>query len=233
MNKFDVQRQRSECCYYVTVRASTEMRNEVSSTVGRDRLPRAYGERGLLATPLMSWPFLTTDHWGVGPSEQEEPSETRGACRASEWLSDWVSEAVAMASFSNGVSEAVAVDHSSVHGLGVKATATIPSGQLLFHEAPLLRLQSLSNRNDALVCACCFRFVGSLSNQVDILRRRLNRLSEFDVRPKFVGDRQLSGVVKCGFMCGEIYCSELCRSTHWSRSHSILCTGCVSEVYSS
>jgi hypothetical protein len=140
-----------------------------------------------------------------------------------------------MASFSAAPAapEMVAVDRSSVHGLGVKAAAHIQTDQLLFQEPPLLRLQSLTNRNDALVCACCFRFVGSLSNQVDMLRRRLNRLSEFDVRPKFAGDRQLSAVVKCGFMCGEIYCSEHCRSTHWNRSHSLLCTGCVSEVRTS
>lgn len=105
-----------------------------------------------------------------------------------------------------------AVHRSPVHGFGVFATSPIRAGEVILTEAPLLRLQSLTNKSDALVCGYCFRFVGSIGIQMNVLARKLNRLSNFSAEEEsFPGDKRLSGVVKCGFECGEIYCSERCR----------------------
>ena len=94
----------------------------------------------------------------------------------------------------------------------------------------MLRLQSLPNRSDALVCGHCFRFLGSVGMQLGILSRQVNRLNcEQLLMASRPGDEALSDVISCGYHCGELYCSEQCRNAHWQRCHSLLCTGCVSE----
>lgn len=121
------------------------------------------------------------------------------------------------------------VGQSSLHGFGVFAVNAFMPGDLVFNETPLLRLQSLPNRSDALVCGFCFRFLGSVGMQLGVLSGQVNRLScEASLRAPRPGDLNLSDILSCGYQCGELYCSEICRSQHWEKCHSLLCTGCVS-----
>jgi hypothetical protein len=121
------------------------------------------------------------------------------------------------------------VQKSPLHGFGVFASSAIKAGSVIFNEEPLLRLQSLTNKSDAVVCGGCYRFIGSLGLQLEFLARKVNRLSSFESGARFPEDQFLSEVVTCGFTCGELYCSEACRASHWDRGHSVLCTGCVAE----
>ena len=104
------------------------------------------------------------------------------------------------------------IGRSSIHGIGVCATRDVPCGELVLKEKPMLRLQTLPNRSDALVCGQCFRFVGSIGTQLRFLARVIDRRSAFDAAEGvFESDMRLSEIIKCGFDCGEIYCSEKCR----------------------
>lgn len=135
-----------------------------------------------------------------------------------------------MSSFADpSMSAPFEVRKSPLHGFGVFAGTSIKAGTVIFNEEPLLRLQSLTNKSDAVVCGGCYRFVGSLGLQLEFLARKVNRLSSFEAGARFPQDQFLSEVVTCGFTCGELYCSEACRAMHWDRGHSVLCTGCVAE----
>ncbi len=117
-----------------------------------------------------------------------------------------------MSAFASVTASSYNVCRSPVHGFGVFATCTIRAGDVILTETPLLRLQSLTNRSDALVCGFCFRFVGSIGIQMGILARKLNRQSNLEAEgERILGDHTLSATVKCGFECGEVYCSERCR----------------------
>jgi hypothetical protein len=118
-----------------------------------------------------------------------------------------------MAEFSaEEVSGCYRLSRSSIHGIGVCATQNVPNGERVLKEKPLLRLQSLPNRSDALVCGQCFRFVGTVGIQLRFLARVIDRRSSFDpAEVRLEPDVRLSEIVKCGFDCGEIYCSEQCR----------------------
>jgi hypothetical protein len=142
-----------------------------------------------------------------------------------------------MSAFASGAATAASGDgdgvgKSDLHGYGVfcpPSASTIP-GQVVFSEVPALRLQSLPNRGDALVCGCCSRFLGSVGLQLGILSRRLNRVNyEVAQAHPLAEDLVLSDITPCGMMCGELYCSEQCRSLHWDRRHALLCCGCVAE----
>jgi hypothetical protein len=39
----------------------------------------------------------------------------------------------------------------------------------------------------------------------------------------------LSDVVPCSQDCGEVYCSEACRQSHWRTAHSSLCVGAIPD----
>lgn len=120
------------------------------------------------------------------------------------------------------------VGESPLHGFGVFAQGALSQGSRVFTEEPWLRLQSLPNRGDALVCGHCFRFLGSVQLQLGVLARRVNRLNyETYSSISHPNDHALSDIVSCGHMCGELYCSESCRGKHWANCHSLLCTGCV------
>ena len=136
-----------------------------------------------------------------------------------------------MASFAlgSGVTDAAALGHSELHGFGVFATQAIPAGSVIFREQPLLRLQSLPNRRDTWVCGNCFRFLGSVEMQLRVLCR-LEHRTDCTARKLTDDDgADLSGMIPCGFGCGELYCSEKCQADHWSDRHSVLCTGLIPE----
>lgn len=126
---------------------------------------------------------------------------------------------------------------SPLHGDGVKTPRSIAKDEVLYVEAPALHLQSINNRQDALVCSHCSRFIGSVELQLDFLQKKTDRLRLSDQSSMAALDERqksaichLSDVCPCMLSCGELYCGEMCRRMHWElKGHSILCTGQLTE----
>lgn len=118
---------------------------------------------------------------------------------------------------------------STVHGKGLRATRSFKRGDIIFLEVPHLFLQSTPNKQDALVCANCACFVGSVGTQLGLLEGTLTRQELLNDNPLFAGDVQLTPIVHCQDHCGEVYCSDECRDYHHRRGHALLCTGRITE----
>jgi hypothetical protein len=117
---------------------------------------------------------------------------------------------------------AVSVFSSPLHGDGVVCHHPFVSGDVLFAERPLCCMQTLSNKQDVLVCSQCLQFIGPLDLHLKVLAREVSRQSLDDFICRGV-------VVPCTQGCGEFYCSEHCRDGHWSSHHELLCTGRITE----
>lgn len=122
---------------------------------------------------------------------------------------------------------------SELHGDGVRVVNAVEEGAVIFEEKPLLFLQTLQNKSSVMVCSKCSSFIGSEDFQLSYLKKK-----DFD-RQKVVEclqgqcssftDIEFGDVYSCHQNCGELYCSDSCRSRHWSESHQFLCTGAISE----
>ncbi len=129
------------------------------------------------------------------------------------------------------------VQSSALHGDGVFAAEPqqVRDEEPLWEETPNLFLQSVENRADALICANCHGFVGTLGTQLDVLHKKVSRedteqLATRAMQPQGSEDEVLSkGIVFCEQECGEMYCSPACAREHWNRSHCLLCTGSMVE----
>jgi hypothetical protein len=126
------------------------------------------------------------------------------------------------------------ISKSSTGGEGIFALQDFHTDDSIFTEPPYFFLQSLPNRQNALVCSCCYRFLGSVGLQVKYLQKEVTRqaLSEHteEALQAITEYQYLSSIQPCPFHCGELYCSEQCQQTHWnSKGHCYLCTGQVSE----
>lgn len=119
---------------------------------------------------------------------------------------------------------------SSLHGVGISAMRSIRRGDVIFSESPILFLQSVPNRQDDLVCAACAKFVGTIGTQLSLLSRESQRHEHLNDFPRFPNDVCLSPMYPCLNQCGEVYCSDDCRSLHHTDGHYLLCTGSISEV---
>lgn len=126
-------------------------------------------------------------------------------------------------------SENVEAFSSPIHGNGLRARRAFKRGDVMFHEVPWLFLQSTPNKQDALVCANCACFVGSLGTQFGLLERSLSRQELLNDNLLYEGDKKLTPIVHCNDHCGEVYCSEKCRDNHHMRGHALLCTGLITE----
>ena len=120
---------------------------------------------------------------------------------------------------------------SDLHGDGLFSDRNVRMDETLFIEPPLLFLQSVENRQDVLVCANCYKFVGNIGIQLAISSKQINRsqVNRPDYNFSSIG-LKLSDIVCCSHYCGEVYCSELCKVDHWKKCHHCLCTGLISEV---
>jgi hypothetical protein len=130
------------------------------------------------------------------------------------------------------MNESLNVHKSPLHGDGVVAQREITAEEFLFEEVPRFFLQTLTNRHNCLVCGNCGAFVGSISLQMKYLQKLFNRQTLQDLSQTYVGDelQGLSEILPCGYGCGEYYCSDECRQSHWfQKGHKFLCTGLLSE----
>jgi len=65
-------------------------------------------------------------------------------------------------------------------GRGVEAARRLAEGEVVFEEAPVAAIQHFSNASHALVCAACFRFLGTVELQAGrlLLAQRMRVLEE-------------------------------------------------------
>jgi len=82
-------------------------------------------------------------------------------------------------------------------------------------------MQTLSNRQDVLVCSCC---LGPLPCPVEI---HLACMTDSHTIQALAEDPGV--VVGCTQACGELYCSVKCRDQAWHGSHCMLCVGHVPD----
>lgn len=124
----------------------------------------------------------------------------------------------------------VAKSHSC-QGEGLISTGEFVENDVVFSETPFLFLQSLPNRQHALVCSCCSRFLGSVGLQMKFLQKEITRQNLMEGIPTgFKEYKFLSDIIPCVLQCGELYCSEECKARHWSeKGHCMLCTGQIDE----
>lgn len=122
---------------------------------------------------------------------------------------------------------------SPYHGDGIVATKPLQCNDVVFSETPFFFLQSLPNRQLALVCSHCSRFLGSAGLQMKYLQKEITRQDLSEAGMKTEGFKEffpLSEVVPCVLNCGELYCSSLCQQQHWcEKGHCLLCTGQIQE----
>lgn len=119
-------------------------------------------------------------------------------------------------------------------GKGLFACRAFAAGDVVLREAPLVAIQQAANRPAALVCARCFRYVGSVEAQiaarlvgkpgapagVEELASGAWRLPLAD-GPAFA----LPPPHACRGGCGELYCGSGCEAAAWARHHRALCSG--------
>ena len=102
---------------------------------------------------------------------------------------------------------------------GVFATMNLEVNSSAFIEKPLERLQSLENKQEVLICAYCFRFVGDMKTSVQLLTGEMNRQEvitnsnqncKIDHSCISSSNHVYCNPITCRDQCGEIYCSVNC-----------------------
>jgi hypothetical protein len=118
--------------------------------------------------------------------------------------------------------------NSTLHGTGLCASHKIKQGDIIISENPINFLQTLPNKQDVIICANCFSFIGSLQLHLKLLSKDISRgdisLENDDM------NADSNGIIFCPNGCGELYCSTFCRDKHYADRHRLLCTGCINEV---
>ncbi|KAL4419340.1 hypothetical protein ABPG75_002643 [Micractinium tetrahymenae] len=66
----------------------------------------------------------------------------------------------------SGLGVEVRLDAGGGKGKGVFATQAFSAGEVVFQDPPLVAIQHTTNRGDAWVCGHCFRFIGSVEQQI-------------------------------------------------------------------
>ena len=121
------------------------------------------------------------------------------------------------------------------------AARDFAEGERVLCEPPLVGIQQESNREDATVCAQCFRYVGSIERQIATrLLRDSHREACEGVVERSVLEELLQGArtlpnsrdfplpecFECHGGCDRNrYCSDACASNAWSRHERHLCVG--------
>ena len=130
---------------------------------------------------------------------------------------------------------------SKYQGRGLFAARDFAEGERVLCEPPLVGIQQESNREDATVCAQCFRYVGSIERQIATrLLRDSHREACEGVVERSVLEELLQGArtlpnsrdfplpecFECHGGCDRNrYCSDACASNAWSRHERHLCVG--------
>jgi hypothetical protein len=111
----------------------------------------------------------------------------------------------------------------------VTSQSDIAAGSILFTESPLLCQQTLSNKQNVLVCGCCYRFIGSIDTQLQLLMRTVSRADIGSCKVDCNAGGYLSELIPCDHNCGEFYCSLACKEKSWNTVHNYSCTGAITD----
>ena len=130
---------------------------------------------------------------------------------------------------------------SKYQGRGLFAARDFAEGERVLCEPPLVGIQQESNREDATVCAQCFRYVGSIERQIAtrllrdshreacegvVERRVLEELAQGTRTLPNSSHVPLPECFECHGGCDRnSYCSDACASNAWSRHERHLCVG--------
>ena len=134
----------------------------------------------------------------------------------------------------------ITICESNLHCDGVKVLKKINKDTIIFDETPMCCLQSIPNRQDAICCSYCFRFIGTIDIQLKILKKEIkrqdvityiNQINENDNNNNNNNDNFIltRNILPCQSNCGTLYCNEYCRDEHMKKSHKYLCTGNINE----
>lgn len=133
--------------------------------------------------------------------------------------------------------ETVTLQQTPSKGLGLFASTCQLPGAQVFTDAPLFAVQHTGNKRVVRACANCCAFVGCISAQLEglfneerfapVLAAAAAPVAawEADMLRNLGVDAGTPLTVRCSQGCGEMYCSQQCRDTHFGCSHNLFCTG--------
>ena len=119
----------------------------------------------------------------------------------------------------------LAVRHTGdpARGKGVFAGDAVPQGAPVLCEEPVVVIQESENRGWCFGCGHCLRFIGGISDQLQLLAQLPIDPSLLPFYPQITQQR-ISPVV-CPYGCDISYCSEACRDAAIHKGHGFLCSG--------
>ena len=119
----------------------------------------------------------------------------------------------------------LAVRHTGdpARGKGVFAGDAVPQGAPVLCEEPVVVIQESENRGWCFGCGHCLRFIGGISDQLQLLAQLPIDPSLLPFYPQITQQR-ISPVV-CPYGCDISFCSEACRDAAIYKGHGFLCEG--------
>ena len=151
--------------------------------------------------------------------------------------------------------EAFKVQQSTDRGKCVVATTEVKKGEIIYHENPIVSLQTLENKQDVAVCHCCKIHLGTVEQQMELLSKRVARPEyhlhkpgwqfckpeHCEISAKPSTNKTEIGIsanlhasvnmLPCKFRCGELYCSKRCLQVDLEKNgHIFQCTGPIDDT---
>jgi hypothetical protein len=119
----------------------------------------------------------------------------------------------------------LAVRHTgdAARGKGVFAVDSISQGTAVLCEEPIVVIQESENRGWCFGCGHCLRFIGGVSDQLQLLTQLPIDPSLLPFHQQIM--QQRIAPVQCLYGCDVSYCSEACRDAAIYKGHGFLCTG--------
>ena len=121
-------------------------------------------------------------------------------------------------------------DSATRGGRGLFTERDLDHGTLILAEKPKVAVQHAASREEALCCAWCFRFVGSLVDQLARWAGTRRARAFLASSPELLGVNFTAvQEVKCRRGCGLTFCSDECEERAWQAWHQLLCPMAVAE----
>ena len=148
--------------------------------------------------------------------------------------------------------KAFKVQQSTDKGKCVVAATKVKRGEIIYHEKPLVSLQTLENKQDVAVCHCCKIHLGTVEQQMELLCKRVSRpeyhlhqpgswfcgaerhevgAEQSTIPPPHKNTNTDINMFSCKFNCGELYCSQSCLDIDREKNgHMFQCTGPIKDT---
>ena len=116
----------------------------------------------------------------------------------------------------------LAVRHTgdAARGKAVFAVDSISEGAAVLCEEPVVVIQESENRGWCFGCGHCLRFIGGISDQLQLLTQLPIDPSLLPFYPQIMQQR-IEPVI-CPYGCDICYCSEACRDAAIHKGHGFL-----------